>query len=87
MLPSVAADNHRLYADSYAGVWRSDDAGHSFRQMSRPQPAIYEAGVPGAFRAPHIFDIAVSAADPDIVLAVAVRSQFLAARQRDLAQR
>jgi hypothetical protein len=75
----LAADNQRLYAGSYAGVWRSDDAGRSFRQMSRPQPGIYEADVTGAFRAPHIFDVAVSPADSDIVLAVAVRSQFLAA--------
>src|SRR5215475_1451690 len=75
----LAADGQRLYAGSYAGVWRSDDAGRNFHQMSRPQPGIYEADVPGAFRAPHIFDIAVSPANPDIVLAIAVRSQFVAA--------
>jgi len=73
---AVTADGQRLYAGSYAGVWRSDDAGRSFHQMSRPQPGGYEADVPGALQAPHIFDIAVSPADPDIVLAVAVRSQF-----------
>jgi len=44
--------------------------------MSRPQPGTRDANVPGALRAPHIFDIAVSPADPDIVLAAAVRSQF-----------
>jgi len=73
---AVAADDQRLYAGSYAGVWRSDDAGRTFRQMSRPQPGTFDAAVPGALHAPHIFDIAVSPANPNIVLAAAVRSQF-----------
>ena len=76
---ALAADGQRMYAGSYAGVWRSDDAGRSFTQMSRPQPSSFEADVPGALQAPHIFDIAVSPGDPDIVLAAAVRSQFISA--------
>jgi hypothetical protein len=71
-----SADAQRIYAGSYAGVWRSDDAGRTFRQMSRPQPGTHDADVAGALHAPHIFDLAVSPADPDIVLAAAVRSQF-----------
>lgn len=77
---AMAADGQRLYAGSYAGVWRSDDAGHSWRQMTRPQPGGFDAEVPGAIYAPHIFDMAVSPADPDIVLAAAVRSQFKPSR-------
>jgi len=73
---AIAADGLRIYAGTYAGVWRSDDAGRNFFQMSRPQPGTRDADVPGALQAPHIFDVAVSPADPDIVLAVAVRSQF-----------
>lgn len=73
---ALSADGQRVYAGSYAGVWRSDDAGRNFRQMSRPQTGTRDAAVPGALHAPHIFDLAVSPADPDIVLAGAVRSPF-----------
>ena len=76
----LAAGGQRLYAGSYAGVWRSDDAGRSFQQMPRPQPGTYDAAVPGALHAPHIFDIAVSPADPDVVLVAALRSQFAVPR-------
>ena len=77
---AMASDNQRAYAGSYAGVWRSDDGGRSWRQMSRPQPGVYDAETPGALYAPHIFDVAVSPADPDIVLAAAWRSQFKPSR-------
>ena len=73
---AMAADGRRLYAGSYAGVWRSDDGGQNFRQMSRTQPGGFDAEVPGALHAPHLFDIAVSPGNPDIVLAAAVHSQF-----------
>jgi hypothetical protein len=77
---AMASDNQRAYAGSYAGVWRSDDGGRSWRQMSRPQPGVYDADTPGALYAPHIFDVAVSSSDPDIVLAAAWRSQFKPSR-------
>jgi hypothetical protein len=77
---AMASGDQRAYAGSYAGVWRSDDGGRSFRQMSRPQPGTYDADVPGALYAPHIFDLAVSPGDPDIVLAAAWRSQFKPSR-------
>ena len=44
----MASDDQRAYAGTYAGVFRSDDGGRSFRQMSRPQPGVYDADVPGA---------------------------------------
>jgi hypothetical protein len=77
---AMASDNQRAYAGSYAGVWCSDDGGRSWRQMSRPQPGVYDADTPGALYAPHIFDVAVSPSDPDIVLAAAWRSQFKPSR-------
>jgi hypothetical protein len=73
---AVAADGNRVYAGSYSGLWRSDDAGRTFRQMSRGQSGTFDVDVPGALHAPHLFDLAVSPANPDIVLAAAVRSQF-----------
>ena len=77
---AMASDNQRAYAGSYAGVWCSNDGGRSWRQMSRPQPGVYDADTPGALYAPHIFDVAVSPSDPDIVLAAAWRSQFKPSR-------
>src|SRR5438045_806752 len=44
----VAADGQRLYAGTLAGVWRSDDSGATWRQMTRPQPPQGTAVVPGA---------------------------------------
>ena len=73
---AIGANNQRVYAGSYAGVWRSDDVGRTWRQMARPQPGNFDADVPGALHAPHIFDVAVSPGNADIVLAVGVRSQF-----------
>jgi hypothetical protein len=77
---ALAADGERMYAGSYAGVWRSDDAGRSFQQMSRPQSGTFDADVPGALHAPHIFDLAISPANPDVVLAAGLRSQFTSPR-------
>ena len=73
---AVASDNQRVYLGSYAGVWRSDDGGRNFRQMVRPQPSSFDADVAGALHAPHVLDIAVSPADPSVVLAVAQRGNF-----------
>lgn len=36
---AAAADSQRLYAGTYSGIWRSDDAGRTWRQLRRPQPA------------------------------------------------
>ena len=33
-----ATDPQRLYAGSFSGVWRSDDGGKSWKQLTRPQP-------------------------------------------------
>ena len=71
-----AADPKRIYAGSYAGVWRSDDGGQHFRQLSGPLTASAGPGIFGSIYAPHIFDLAVSDGDPDLVLAAARDGQF-----------
>lgn len=72
----LAGDGQRMYAGTFAGVWRSDDAGRNWRQMVRPQPGSFDAEVPGALFAPYVIDIAVSPADPNIVIAAAEGSLF-----------
>src|SRR5262245_33163513 len=74
---AASADFVRQYAGTYAGVWRSDDSGHTWRQLARPQPNAGEnADVAGALCAPTVFDLAVSPADPNIVLAACVKGEF-----------
>lgn len=68
---SLAAsdDGQRLYAGAYSGVWRSDDKGETWTQLTRPQPPVGTHEVPGALMVPNIFDLAVSPANKDEVLA------------------
>ncbi len=68
-----------MYAGSFAGVWRSDDRGETWIQLTWPQPSIGspQADIPGALYAPHVFDIATSPADANLVLVSAVDSQFI----------
>lgn len=75
-----AADSARMYAGSFAGIWRSDDAGRTWRQLTRPQPPSGEFDVPGALFAPHVHSIAVSPVDPDLVLAAGRAGQFATSR-------
>lgn len=74
------ADSARLYAGTFAGVWRSDDAGRTWRQLTRPQPAPGEFEVPGALFAPFVLDLAVSPLNPDLVLASGSAGQFVVSR-------
>ncbi len=50
-----------------AGVWKSSDYGTTWRQLTRPQPT--KGAASGALRAPTVLDVAVSQADPMVVLA------------------
>jgi hypothetical protein len=65
----------RVYAGTpLAGIWRSDDGGATWRQMTRPQPAADSRGVcPGSalcgLPAPMVGDVAVSPDNPDLVFA------------------
>ena len=69
-----------MYAGNFAGVWRSDDAGRTWRQLTRPQPPSGEFEVPGALFGPHVHSIAVSPVDPDLVFAAGRAGQFAASR-------
>jgi hypothetical protein len=77
---ALASNGTRVYAGSYAGVWRSDDTGATWRQMTRPQPASVDEEVPGALCAPAVFDLAVSPDDPNLVLASGARGPFVKSR-------
>ena len=77
---AAAADGTRLYAGCYAGVWRSDDAGRTWRQMTRPQPATGDEEVSGALFAPTVFDLLVSPSNPNLVLASGSRGPFVKSR-------
>jgi len=78
---AATGDGKRLYAGSFAGVWRSDDGGRNWQQMTRPQPdGIITAEISGALFAPNIYDIAISPADLNVVLVSALNSQFVDGR-------
>jgi BNR/Asp-box repeat len=64
---AVAPGGTRLYAGGYSGVWRSDDAGRTWAQMTRPQPSEGQSDVPGALSVRTVWDIAVFPDDPDIL--------------------
>ena len=77
----LGADGKRMYAGSWAGVWRSDNAGQTWSQLTWPQPTFTVQGeIPGALYAPHIYDLAASPADPNVVLASALDSQYVDGR-------
>jgi photosystem II stability/assembly factor-like uncharacterized protein len=69
-----------MYAGNFAGVWRSDDAGRTWRQLTWPQPPSGEFEVPGALFGPYVHSIAVSPVDPDLVLAATRAGQFVVSR-------
>ena len=74
---ALGADGTRMYAGSWAGVWRSNDAGQTWSQLTWPQPTLTVRGeIPGALYAPHIFDLAASPADANLVLVSALDSQY-----------
>jgi len=72
---SSKASSRILYSASQAaGVWRSDDYGATWHQLTRPQPA-EGAYASGALGAPLVLDVAVSTNNPDVVLAAVVDQQ------------
>jgi hypothetical protein len=79
---ALAANGSRLYAGSFAGVWRSDDGGRNWFQLTWPQPGlgIVEAEIPGALLAPHVYDLAASPSDANVALVSANDSQFIASK-------
>jgi len=79
-LAVAASDPGRLYAGTFTGVWRSDDAGHSWRQMLGPVTESAGPGIFGGIYAPDVHELAVSPVDPNLVLAVAVGGKFRVSR-------
>jgi hypothetical protein len=79
---ALGANGSRMYAGSFAGVWRSDDAGRTWFQLVRPQPGlgVVQAEVPGALLAPHVFDLAASPSDPDVALVSAIDCQLIVSK-------
>jgi hypothetical protein len=79
---ALGADGSRMYVGSFAGVWRSDDGGLTWFQLTWPQPplGVVDFDIQGALYAPHIFDLATSPADANVVLASALDSQFVDGR-------
>jgi len=77
---AIGADGVRMYAGTFAGVWRSDDAGRNWRQMIRPQPDASQPDAPGALYAPTVLDLAVSPGDVNIVLAAGSDGRFVTSR-------
>jgi photosystem II stability/assembly factor-like uncharacterized protein len=77
---AAAANGTRMYAGSYAGVWRSDDAGQTWRQLTWAQPPSFNEEIVGALFAPAVFDIVVSPIDENLVLACGARGKFVTSR-------
>lgn len=65
---AVSADKGRVYAGNICGLWRSDDGGANWRQISWPQPAPGHGDQPGSLLVPNVYDIWISPSNPDIVL-------------------
>src|SRR4029453_3952782 len=70
---AVSSDGERLYAGGFSGVWRSDDAGATWGQLKRPQPAFGTDPVSGALLGGTVDDLIVSPANKDLVLAATFR--------------
>jgi hypothetical protein len=73
---ALSAHPTRIYAGSFCGVWRSDDSGQTFYQLVGPLTETAGKGIFGGIYARHIFDLAASPADPNLVLAAARDGQF-----------
>ena len=70
-----------MYAGSWAGLWRSRDTGETWSQLTWPQPTLAVQGeIAGALYAPHVFDLAASPADANLVLVSALDSQYVDGR-------
>src|ERR1700744_674588 len=77
---TLSADPNRVYVGTYAGVWRSDDAGQNFHQLIGTLTDTAGPGIFGGIYAPHVFDLAASPTDPNVVLAAALGGQFVVSR-------
>lgn len=70
---ATSADGRRVYIGGQSGVWRSDDGGATWRHPEWAQPPPGRTAVPGALGVPSVYDVLISPANPDIVLAATGR--------------
>src|SRR5690349_4322339 len=74
---ALGAAGARMFASTFAGVWRSDDTGKHWVQLMRPQPVSgVDGDVVGALYAPLVFDVAISPSALNLVLAAAAVGEF-----------
>jgi hypothetical protein len=74
---AASPNNRRVYAGTFSGVWRSDDGGSTWRQLTRP---LDQLG--GALKVPTVIDMAVSARNPDVIILGTAFDSTRAARSR-----
>jgi hypothetical protein len=81
---AASTDGQRLYTGAYSGVWRSDNGGITWMQITHPQPP---RGMPpdvtGTLGIPNLFDLAVSPENKDVVLAATGNDTFVAPKSRN----
>jgi hypothetical protein len=70
MLSMGVGTDGRVYVGSYANVFRSDDSGKTFTQCIRPQPPPGQFDVASALDGNEVFDLAVSPADSNLIVAI-----------------
>lgn len=68
---AASPNGTRVYFGNNAGLWRSDDGGLNWVDLIRPQPPRGATVVPGALLVNNIYDVVVSAVDPDVVMVAA----------------
>src|SRR5437660_682838 len=56
---ACSSDGQTVYTGSYANIWKSQDAGQTFSQLTWPQPPANQFGVPGAMGGWCVMDLAV----------------------------
>jgi hypothetical protein len=66
---AASSEGDRVYAGTLSGVWRSDDGGRTWYQLTSLQLKSGINEFPGALLVPNVYDIIVSPVDSDLVFA------------------
>jgi Domain of unknown function (DUF5050) len=67
---ACSQDGQVVYSGSFANLWVSQDDGQTWGQLTWPQPAPGQFGVPGALGGWQVMDVAVSPTDSQTVLVI-----------------
>ena len=67
---AASTDGTTVFAGSYSNLWMSRDSGQTWDQVTWPQPASGQFGVPGALGGWCVVDIVVSPVDPLVVIVI-----------------